>query len=219
MIIAATSDIHGNLPELKEDFNVLVIAGDLLPHFDSSAHTEIDRRRERLSSQMRWMREEFTSWLESNGWPTTIIIGGNHDELFAVHPPKSDAWTYLEDSSVTIGGVKFYGTPWVINLVGWPFYASEFIFEDRVKQIPDDTDVLITHNPPTGRGSDTVSWGELGFAPLRDKADSLDLKAHIFGHIHEGFGFYRGLNGHPSVNVAHVDNDYVPTNPVVYLEI
>ena len=67
--------------------------------------------------------------------------------------------------------------------------------KDRVKlyaQIPDDTDVLITHGPPFGildqaPGSDDHQ----GCRALFDRVRQLKPKLHVFGHIHGAHGTFR----------------------------
>ena len=45
-----------------------------------------------------------------------IIIAGNHDLAFEENPIAARSWItnaiYLQDESVTLEGLKFYGSPW-----------------------------------------------------------------------------------------------------------
>jgi len=92
---------------------------------------------------------------------------------------------------------------------------------DRWKQIPDDTDVLVTHGPPKNIG-DEASMGfkcqNVGCVDLLHRIEQLRLKAHIFGHIHEGYGEYI-LGGTRLVNASTCTVRYEPTNPPIVLDI
>ena len=96
--------------------------------------------------------------------------------------------TYLQDSSTEIYGLKIYGTPWQPKFCGWAFNlerGQELI--NKWDQIPDDTDVLITHTPPVGYG-DLCSTGiRAGCVDLLLSVQQrVKPKYHIYGHIHEG---------------------------------
>ena len=53
--------------------------------------------------------------------------------------------------------------------------------------IPDDTDIVITHEPPVMilDESNGVNWGN---APLRNRVQEIKPKYHLFGHAHDGYG-------------------------------
>ena len=90
----------------------------------------------------------------------------------------------------------------------------------RIPNVPDG-DVLITHGPPKGIG-DEVSMmfkcQNVGCVDLLHRIERLRLKAHIFGHIHEGYGEYI-LGGTRLVNASTCTVRYEPTNPSIVLDI
>lgn len=87
-----------------------------------------------------------------------ILVGGNHD--MAIASRRQDeiqkllpSVTYLQDSDVTLAGIKFYGSPW--TAYKWTSYNTAFVqkwgaFEHHWDAIPTDTDVVVTHMPPHG---------------------------------------------------------------------
>ncbi|MGO1501447.1 MAG: hypothetical protein ACTHWH_09225 [Marinobacter sp.] len=85
-------------------------------------------------------------------------------------------------------------------------------------QVPDNTDVLITHGPPKGIGDEAP----LGFwcqnVGWVDLLQQLQLKAHIFGHIHEGYGEYT-LGKTRLINASTCTVRYEPTDPAIVLDI
>ena len=87
--------------------------------------------------------------------------------------------------------------------------------------IPDNTDVLITHGPPRGIG-DEATLGfrcfNAGCIDLLHRIDQLSLKAHVFGHIHEGYGEYaRGPKRLINASICTVR--YKPINPPIVLDL
>lgn len=151
-----------------------------------------------------------------------LLVGGNHDwplQLEAeIARTMLTAVTYLEDSGVTIDGVKFYGSPWQPDFRFWAFNLQRRCPELKAKwaAIPDDTDVLITHSPPFGiLDLSRSSYENVGCELLRRRLETFSPKLHIFGHVHEGRGQEEN-NGTICLNASSVDIDYEPVNiPVV----
>ena len=136
------------------------------------------------------------------------MIAGNHDFLAEKQPSrfrgimKACGFTYLEDSSCEIDGVKFYGSPWTPWFGGWAFNLRRGSQAIRAMwdAIPGDTDVLVTHGPPKGV-LDSNGLEECGCDDLGKVSGGIPL--HLFGHIHEGHGYqYRGQHQQLAVNCA-----------------
>lgn len=86
-------------------------------------------------------------------------------------------------------------------------------------QIPENTDVLITHGPPLGFGDATyIGSRNVGCADLLERIDDLRLRVHVFGHIHEGYGVYKRRST-ALVNASTCTEWYEPTNPPVLFEL
>lgn len=164
-----------------------------------------------------------------------IVVAGNHDWLFqkdnatARRYCNSLGLIYLEDSGVTIDGVKFWGSPWQPEFWNWAFNLSRYdgSLAERWRHIPEDTDVLITHGPPSGVGDLTKGYDgqgpvHAGCYDLMERVKQLKLKAHVFGHIHPGYGVYRnyhGLTNTVFVNASNCNNKYDPVNAPVVIEL
>ena len=103
---------------------------------------------------------------------------------------------YLEDERVELMGVSFYGSPYQPEFHQWAFNMErgEPLKKEWAK-IPDQgIDVLLTHGPPLFHG-DRVNLFSANVNPhtgcqdLRDRIKELkDVKFHVFGHVHEGYG-------------------------------
>lgn len=177
--ISDTHSLHRRIPDIP-DGDVLIHAGDCL-----GAGT--------LENV-----EDLNDWLGTLPHRHKIVIAGNHDWVFQEAPALArDALTnaiYLEDSGVEIDGIRFWGSPWTPTFLDWAFMLDRGqALHDRWMQIPDDTDVLITHGPPKGIGDEALMGfrcQNVGCVDLLHRIEQMRLKAHIFGHIHEGYGQY-----------------------------
>lgn len=189
MRLVCISDTHGSHDDLVvPDGDVLVHAGDFtnLGTLPEVAH--------------------FTSWLRRQPHKDKLLIAGNHDFLFQDHRSLAcslvDGITYLEDASVTINGVRFYGSPWTPRFYDWAFMKDRgdelAVVWDRV---PDDVDVLITHGPPLGILDQNSRGLECGCYDLGARVSNIRPRLHIFGHIHEGYGTAT-LNGTTFINAS-----------------
>uniref|UniRef100_A0A915NXJ0 Calcineurin-like phosphoesterase domain-containing protein n=1 Tax=Meloidogyne floridensis TaxID=298350 RepID=A0A915NXJ0_9BILA len=90
-------------------------------------------------------------------------------------------------------GIKIYGAPWH-PMPGYSFYRQRGqALLQKWNQIPNKTDVLITHTPPLGHG-DFNAWTKLGgmLAGCAELLNTVEYrvkpKYHVFGHIHQQHG-------------------------------
>ena len=218
MKIVALSDTHGKHAHIPRDWfqpaDVLVHAGDV---------SNVGRINEIV---------DFLDWFTKQPYEHKIFIAGNHDWAFQ---NNHDVITrivrdygniiYLEDSSVTIDGVKFYGSPWQPWFYDWAFNLPRGEkLQAKWDLIPEDTDVLITHGPPrnildyVANGSRT---GEnVGCAALEDTVLTKlpILKLNIFGHIHYSAGMLIKKNK-LFVNAAVLNEQYEIANKPIILDI
>ena len=74
-------------------------------------------------------------------------------------------------------------------------------------KIPIDTDILITHIPPYGI-LDLDEGINYGSEKLLEKLTTLNLKAHLFGHIHSNHGL-ENINGITFSNGSIVNSNYI----------
>jgi Icc-related predicted phosphoesterase len=173
----ALSDTHGLHASLQVPLGeILLFAGDMCG-------------RGRLEEV-----REFGSWLAALPHKHKIVIAGNHDWPFEREPEEARKALgdviYLQDQQVTIEGFKIYGSPWQPEFGRWAFNLKRGEELREVwSKIPTDTDILLTHGPPYGTLDRTYDRRLVGCDDLRARlADLTELKAHIFGHIHESYG-------------------------------
>lgn len=212
MRIVAISDTHGMQAQFGPDIpacDVLVHAGDITMHGEVNELYDISQ------------------WLNQLPATTIIVIAGNHDKCFQTERhlaeqtllQGSSKIIYLRDESVVIDGLKFYGSPWQPAFCNWYFNLPRNgpELEACWDQIPDDTDVLITHGPPMGI-LDKNYWGEhCGCERMLPRVHAVEPKVHIFGHIHHGYG--QLLDVTLFVNAAIADEKYELSNEPIVIDV
>lgn len=196
--IIFTSDTHNLHRHLDmPEGDILVHAGDML----------MDGKGDEL--------ERFGRWLTELPYKHKLVIAGNHDFIFERKPEVAKVLlghggygiTYLQDESITIDGIKFYGSPWQPRFFDWAFNVDR---GEAIKKywdlIPNDTNVLITHGPPH-YVLDRVLGKHVGCEELMNAINRVKPKVHVFGHIHCGAG-YDTFNGTQFINASAVNERY-----------
>jgi Icc-related predicted phosphoesterase len=167
---------------------------------------------------------EFNYWFAALSHKHKIFVAGNHDWLFETNLTHARTFldpsiVYLQDSAVEIDGIKIYGSPWQPRFYDWAFNLNRGReMAEKWEMIPADTDILITHGPPFGILDRTAYGDNAGCEELIKKVTELRPKAHIFGHIHEGYG-RREESGITYINASNCDESYYPVNPPIVFEI
>lgn len=209
MKIVAIADTHNQQQWLElPQGDVLVVAGDMT----------LEGRDYEV--------EAFGKWILEQPFKHKVVIAGNHDFLFQRKPKiarlmvqRDDNIHYLQDSEVTIEGVKFYGTPWQPWFYDWAFNVPRGQLKPYWDKIPNDTDVLITHGPPMGILDQAKPYGDnLGCGELIEAVLRVKPKVNIFGHIHGGYG-YKSFNGTEFFNASVVDESYRLANKPWEIEL
>ena len=202
MIITFISDTHTKHRNCELDLP----GGDLLIHagdFMNSGYNPIEAI-------------EFFKWFDKiNNYDHKIFIAGNHDRWMENAPDEAKGILtgyktidYLEDSKIVINDINIYGSPWQPAFYNWAFNLPRngVELQENWSNIPNDTEVLITHGPPWGH-CDITPYGNLnvGCELLRVRVDELKPKIHVFGHVHSGYGYY--YNGHTHFINASILNE------------
>jgi Icc-related predicted phosphoesterase len=210
MKIVAISDTHNQLHKITvPDGDVLIHAGD----FGAAGNME------------EWKRflHDFSKLPHKH----KLATFGNHDVRNSSWLPmiKAEALYLgihiLVDEAIKIKGVKFYMSPWVpqYGMWFWMRHRGEHIGR-KWDNIPDDTDVLVTHGPPHGiLDMSPYDHVHAGCEELRKRVDLMPkLKAHIFGHIHDGYGIVQ-MGQTMFYNVAVCNERYTPDNPPTVINL
>jgi Icc-related predicted phosphoesterase len=189
MDIVCISDTHTKHNELT------IPECDMIIHAGDASHNSIQLTK-------------FLDWYSALPIKYKIFVAGNHDEEvervgyeYFYQLCADKGIIYLEDTSITIEGVKIHGSPWSVTFGDYAFMADDLDLSELAWDgIPCDTNILITHGPAYGI-LDKVNnnWIEnrdqhVGSKTLKEAINNLrlakQLKYHIIGHIHEAYGYY-----------------------------
>jgi Icc-related predicted phosphoesterase len=176
--------------------------------------------------------ENFAKWFDKiDNYDTKVFIAGNHDFGFQDDNQKLRGLLtgyktidYLEDELMMVGEdydnmVKIWGTPWQPEFHNWAFNLPRGEkLKEKWDMIPVNTDILITHGPPFGK-LDYVKYPNqnVGCEELMKRVEEIKPKIHVFGHIHEGYGYV--FDGHTHyINAAVLNGRYEFHNKPVTFE-
>ena len=178
--ISDTHTFHGTFPDDRFDgIDVVIHSGDC-----SNVRNPYINANEVLN---------FLEWYKSVPVKHKIYVAGNHDSSIEKRLIDKSAFgdiIYLENNGVRLDGINFWGSPFTPTYGDWAFMKSRQKLHQHWQNIPDDTDVLITHGPPKGvRDLTYDSAGNLeqcGDTALMKRCFALKntLKLVCFGHIH-----------------------------------
>lgn len=208
MKIICISDTHNKHRQLNiPKGDVLVHAGDI---------SEGGTKREII---------DFLDWFSTQPHEHKIFIAGNHDfylekldreDLKKLIPENLQ---YLENSGVTIQGVKFWGISHTQNNGQWAFNLDNCLKTSNPwNEIPSNTNVLITHSPPY-KINDLLKNGEhIGNASLYTALNKININFHIFGHVHDAYGITQ-LNNTQFINASSIDNKHQHFNEPLSITI
>lgn len=149
--------VHISDTHMQHDtFQPLIPKGDILIH--SGDFTSISFRRHFDKHDLDNSIAHIDSFFEKLPFKHKVFVAGNHEISFSVKHRdyivnNLKHVTYLQDSGVLVEGINIYGSPW--NPKRWYSHANGFAkkwghFEQYWDAIPSDTDILVTHTPPSG---------------------------------------------------------------------
>ena len=120
---------------------------------------------------------DFLNWFIDQPYSQKIFVCGNHDiclwDADGIEDLPENVH-FLQDCGVTIDGIQFFG-------IG---------YNHKESVIPEDTDVVITHEPPLDILDKTgdISWGNFF---LWKRIREISPRYHLFGHAHSAQGVIR----------------------------
>lgn len=139
--------------------------------------------------------EQFNKWLFTLPHQYKIVVLGNHDMDYIYRKTNLNPCTeakvmlsnaiVLNSELVEILGLKIYG-------IQWRWFTKQYCkncdiidnyYEDW-HEIPNELDILLTHCPPYSMLDDNM-----GSVPLFMEISDKKIKYHLFGHIHQSYGY------------------------------
>lgn len=226
MKIVAVSDTHGRWNKLEiPECDILISAGDY--SFKGESH----------------IVKDFHKWLNKQKAKHIVSVQGNHEVWVQANFEQAKQIAleacprahFLQHDSIEIEDIKIFGSAWTPFFYDWAWNAHRTLelaqtfsrpyIWDKWKNIPLDTDILITHGPPHKILDELVDIhgypkGEfVGCENLSIKIKELKkLKHHIFGHIHFWGGQTVCKDGIMYHNASICDEKYMPINPITIFD-
>ena len=217
MTITFISDTHNKHKQIQD-----LPGGDLLIHAGDIS-----------SMGHKHEIQQFCKWFDSlTNYSAVVFIAGNHDFGFEERPEEtmeivnSYKWiTYLQDNHLSFGPdmetlVKIYGSPWQPEFHNWAFNLPKngLELDQKWNDIPEDTDILITHGPAHGYLDTVVGrYENLGCELLVNRIKKIKPKIHVCGHIHTGRGYVFDGDTH-FINASVLDEQYQYTQKPLTVE-
>lgn len=229
MKICAISDLHGTLLPVEDYFEpceLVCICGDISP-------LNIQRNHRKMR---QWLINKFKPWCESLPCDKVIFIAGNHDEslenldFMYTQFPKDKKVTYLfhENYIYTSRDGKEYsifGTPYCKVFGNWSFMEIDSMLEKLYQDIPENLNILLTHDQPYGYGDqllDNVYWntGEhIGNKQLAKAVLEKQPSYMLVGHLHSTTHECVEIGKTKRYNVSIKNESYEPIYDPLILDI
>lgn len=95
---------------------------------------------------------------------------------------------YLEHGSTEVCGLKIFGSPYTPEFQDWGFQYRLGEGKNKWCDIPNGTDICMTHGPPKDILDQTSSGFHAGCPDLLEAINRVKPALSIFGHIHEAHG-------------------------------
>lgn len=228
------SDLHGELPKIKESFDLLLICGDVCPVWN---HLR--------TYQWEWLNNEFVDWVnllpyKDDRFSQVVMIAGNHDFIFeGLGKRKKEDWlkkmngklVYLDNEEYTFTyfsnnppqEYRIFGSPYCKVFGNWAFMREDL--DKYYSMIPEGLDFLITHDAADIDGLGMINdkpWKGVnaGNTVLAEYVKKVKPKFYFCGHIHSGrHEIEKTEEGVVNANVSIMDESYDPVNDPLILDI
>lgn len=225
--VMAISDLHGNLLDINnfEVHDITIICGDISPLKIQASNKKMKK----------WLVNEFKPWAESIPSRKVYFIAGNHDWVFSRDRdfgpsifPLEDKVSYLCQSGDTFyhydKEYKIFGTPYCKQFYNWAFMEEEGLLRSLYSVIPDNLDILITHDAPYGVSDillqkEYYTGDHIGNKPLMESVIEKSPKYLLHGHLHSTSREFEDLNTTKVINCSVLDENYNVVYRPVYFNI
>ena len=226
------SDMHGKLPSYVEEFDLMLICGDVCPSYCHGC-----------DFQKSWVENDFVEWIKAlpfrHSWSKVVMTPGNHDFIFErwgqddydylkyltggrliVLRNQLYEFEYVNDLTLDVEKLKIWGTPYCQQFGRWAFMRPSYVLSNKFAEIPNDIDILISHSAPDIEGYGYVDWDtpyqrNAGCPILANAIREKKPKFVFCGHIHSGNHKLQDIDGTMIANVSYVDEAYEPTNNIL----
>jgi Icc-related predicted phosphoesterase len=206
------ADFHKWLAEQPHAFKI-VIAGNHDLTMDAQYYLEIGAKRFHRSLVEKGQQYDPHAVRDILVNSTEVIY--LEDTMFEI--PTA---TITGNTSFARHSIKVWGSPYQPEFGNWAFNLQRGkATQSKSQQIPTETDILMTHGPPLGRGDLCSHGGRAGcIDTLREVQNRVKPALHVFGHIHEGYGAtYDGQTTY--VNACSCNLAYHAVQPAIVFDV
>ena len=225
MVILVTSDLHGNLPVIDKEFDLLLICGDVCPAHDHY-----------MAFQTEWIRNEFKDWILSLPYKDVdskvVMVWGNHDfvgrnykriENIPSFSEFNNRLIILNNEEKEICGLRIFGTPYCSIFGNWAFMVENETLNAKYSNINEGLDILISHDSPTINGLGSITEGAYKNYTTGNRVLDLHImknkpKMFFSGHFHSGNHKVEKIEDIWMANVSIVNERYNPVNPILCVD-
>lgn len=229
MKVVAMSDLHGTLLPVEdiEPCELVCICGDIVP-------LRIQANSRKTKS---WLRNEFKTWCESLPCDKIVFIAGNHDHyiqdldfMYSVFP-KDGKVTYLFHEGYIYKSkdgkeYSIFGTPYCKIFGNWAFMDTDERLTELYKDIPENLDILLTHDAPFGYSDvllqEDIPWNtheHIGNKPLAKAILARSISWIFHGHLHSTSHRFESIGNGKIINCSIKDEKYLPVYDPIVVEI
>jgi len=208
-----THELHRSLT-IPENIDIAICAGD------------VSNTNNKIYNTTKVGR--FLEWFSSlDNIKHKIFVPGNHDVSIEARLNKPEEFpdiTFLIHKSIKIGAIRIFGSPYTPTFgSGWAYNVDRDQIGNYWNDIPNGTDILVTHGPPQGILDRTYMGESVGDEALYQKVLEIKPLYHIFGHIHDNDRIknHSSFNGSDTtfLNVSVVNDHYLKANEGMVFEV
>jgi len=224
MIVGAISDLHGQISNIHvKKCDIFCICGDIVPL----------RMQNHTKESFNWFEEKFIPWCQSIECDQVYLIGGNHDFFMENNKSRVNKCllgskiTYLENEgteyldSETGKVYKIWGSPLCHTFGYWAFMHSPEYEKEQFEKMPNDLDILLTHDAAFGHSDiclENPLPGNIGNRELKSVISKRKPRYHLFGHLHTADHNLINYDGTLTACVSALNEHYQCVFKPLYIE-
>jgi Icc-related predicted phosphoesterase len=186
------SDFHG-LDSAYSKFSVTLQRG----HYDFGVISgDLSTYANDLAYQERFLKSILSGLTKK---PVYFIMGNDDGLLYKEQWKTDNNIINIHQKRINLNGLNIVGYHFSPTFIGGSFEKSENEIEKDLTQLEnfvDENTVFVTHCPAYGILDKTYSNQHVGSKKLLNFIERKNPKIHLFGHIHESFGYIdNSING------------------------
>lgn len=137
---------------------------------------------------------------------------------------KNEEYNYEYLSDEGIKYLKIFGTPYCKIFGNWAFMLSNEKLKQKYSFIPEDCDILISHDAPDINNLGLISMGHwsgenAGNTVLAEAVNEKKPKMVFCGHIHSGNHELTKVDNTWFANVSYVNESYYPSHEILHIKL